>query len=444
MACKFSPNDAITDDGGEVVGIEDAPIGIDAFVPDAGGCQIANEVSCVGPTLRTCAQMGQLPVDTPCSWGCSSEPAAHCALLQPSGGAVVPDDLDNAALGDITIPSVGMTVDTDRGTIDNVRGAGTGPLNGIDFHIANRVGIFRFKKLYFQGLGIGTIRIRGSNAVAFVASEGILIEAQLDVSGGCVGKTGGPGGFDGGDVAQDGEGSGSGARGAGVHDDASGGGGGAYGAGGGSGGGGQNRSVTAGGSATGDLLLSALVGGGGGGGGGGTKGGIGGGGGGAIQLVSNGTIRIVGGIDAGGCGGTGTGSGSDAGGGGGAGGAILIEAPRVEVSQGTHITVNGGGGGGADAPNTDGQNALTSTNRAKGGLSNSTKGGDGGDGGAGTSFTGTNGETKKNGGGGGGGVGRIRINTYSLSELSLSNQSVVSPPLGAPGSTASQGTADVR
>ncbi|HEU0028984.1 MAG TPA: hypothetical protein VFQ53_00035 [Kofleriaceae bacterium] len=420
----------------------------DAAIPDAGLCPNTTEKTCAGPTLRECITMGELPMDTPCAWGCSSSPEAHCAKLQPSGGAVTETDvLDTNNLDDIPIDTLGtnVVIDTDSGGITSsngtIRATGTDIKNGIDYQQRGSVGVFRFKKLTMSGFG--TVTIQGGRALAIVGSESILLEAKLDAQGDCSGTNAGPGGFPGGGPGTKGGGGGGGGAGAGTNNNYAGGGGGGFGATGGTGGaGGGGATGGAAGPAQGDAKIASLVGGSGGGGGGGPSGVGGGGGGGAVQLVSNGTIRIgsTGGIQVGGCGGDGSPSGGDGAGGGGAGGAILIEAPIVELPSMSFLAANGGGGGGADT-NVDGSNGDTSIARATAG-GGTAQGGGGGLGGALQSLTGDPGrQAAKWGGGGGGSVGRIRIDTYT-GQAAVSDAAVITPALGT--AAASQATANVK
>jgi hypothetical protein len=416
----------------------------DAYVPDAGPCQ-SLITECAGTTLRTCKNEGSLPTDLPCAWGCSSLGAAHCAKLQPHGGAVTEADLEPLeGLQNVTIDN--RTINTETGEISGMRTGVVGLAAGIDFHVRNGAGIFRFDKLTLQG----QVRLVGNNAAALVSITTIDSASEIDVTGGCNGTNRGPGGQPGGDKQQNGSGPSGGAAGTGDNNACKGGGGGGYGAAGGVGGGATNAGGTSG-----DSLISALVGGGGGGGGGGTNGGKGGGGGGAIQLVANGTIRIeglglLGGINAGGCGGE---SGDACAGGGGAGGTILIEAPIIELAN-SILAVNGGGGGGSKN-GTAGQDARLSSSRASGGTAGtgggggpgpgpaSTKGGDGGAGGARGAMTGQAGETKDLSGAGGGGVGRIRFYTYSGS-VTVNNGTTLSPSFTDTNTSTTRGVADVR
>jgi hypothetical protein len=145
----------------------------------------------------------------------------------------------------------------------------------------------------------------------------------------------------------------------------------------------------------------------------------GGHGGGAAHIVS--AIRIV--IGASGIvnasGGGGHGVNATGGGGGGSGGAILLEAPVVEVEG--YLGANGGGGGGGACCDawgpTNGANGSPRTPSAPGGRSvpNSLSGGSGSDS-AGTGEAGAPADFYQPATGGGGGGGRIRINTLTGTE----------------------------
>jgi len=439
-ACKYAAPDNVTPTDGAT----------DAL-PDAGPCTSVS-TACVsdgrgGEVLQECAVQGDDPEITPCPWGCvdgKSQP--HCGVLQPSGGAVLPEHLqpvENQTLLDVDLNVQNIRVDTVTGEIafdaTIVRGPGAGLVDGIEFIIRNGVGIFRFNSLTISE----EINLRGANAVAFVALGAITVNEEIDLRDcGTVtraqgGFVGGPGNQAGGAPAASNAG---GAGGAGSNDNSSGGGGGAY-AGTGGGGGGGGGGGAAGGTAFGEATIMILRGGG-GGGGGGNNGGRGGNGGGAIQLAANGPIGFsdAGRINAGGCGGQ---SGEDqrAAGGGGAGGAILLEAPTITLAADAVVAVNGGGGGGGDRPSEgaqNGQDGLVSSTRATGGNPGN-NGGRGGDG-AGDSVLGGDGgsgSANMNGGGGGGGGGWIRINTLA-GAATIDLAAVISP------TSASQAAATVQ
>ena len=421
--CGFSIGPKHDDSG-------DAAIADSSPVPDAGMCQGAS-IACAGDnTVRSCAGPGVQSSDETCTWSCidGAPNTAHCGAFSPSGGAVLAGDLlPNPQLDVDVAATVDVTIDTNSGAISGgiSRAPITGFSAGIGYQLRNNVAVFTLKSLHVHNVVVG-----GDHALAFAAAGDIVIDGVIDLRGApvCAGSKAGPGGNNGGSGGtQDGKAGGNN----------KGGGGGARGGNGGAGGG----NAGSGGTKLGDDLISTLIGGGGGGTGGGGGGGVGGGGGGAIQLVSNSAVKIVtgAGINAGGCGGSGGGGGSkDSGGGGGAGGAILIEAPSVAIA-GTLAANGGGGGGGKSAPagQPGGLEALRAAGGAKAGTSR------GGDGGAGTTFDGGTGQSSTNSGGGGGGVGKIRINVRPKT-TPVTMGATISPPLGAAGTPATAGFANVN
>ncbi len=407
-----------------------------------GACA-STSLACASPVmLRECRAIGEPPLETPCPWGCLDGAPARCGTLLPASDVLGEMDLrPDPMLQDLTAQSPAGVIDSDTGEITNVRAAGEGILNGIEFRVrtigTRKVGVFRFGKLTLAG----DWRVRGSSAIAIAALGDVVLQGQLDLRGVCANGGPGPGGFDGGAPGTTASGPGGG-RGGGTLP--SGGGGGAHGAGGGNGGT-PSASVPRpqGGNAFGVPEITMLAGGGGGGGGGGAVGGPGGGGGGAIHIAANGNLLLRpdplvarSGINAGGCGGRGSGSG---GGGGGAGGTILIEAAEVQL-DGAHLAVNGGGGGGGAG---DGQAGQLDTIRATGGLAGA-NGGEGGRGGAAGAQAGGRGADADRPGAGGGGVGRIRILTRLPDGVALTNGAVVSPTFEETGSTATKAAATVR
>jgi len=136
-------------------------------------------------------------------------------------------------------------------------------------------------------------------------------------------------------------------------------------------------------------------------------------GGGAVDLISAVSIKIGGGVNAGGSGGLG-GSGQDGGGGGGgSGGMIVLEAPVIAGTGGA--AANGGGGGGGGGKNMDsggpgGSGAVKMTAASGGGAA--PIGSKGGAGGAAANVNGETVDTTNNdggGGGGGGAAGYVRV-----------------------------------
>jgi len=421
VACKFGP----------------APSGhmIDAFVlPDAGLCSGITAECAGSETLRTCLGSGQMSNDTVCSWGCLG-PSAHCGKLAPTGGGVLPTDLDpDPMLGDI--PLVG-TIDGNNGGISGLRPAGSPGqiINGIGYYVRGNVAVFRFKTIRITG---NQLALGGDHPIALVATGDILVDDQVDVQGSCSGSAAGPGGFHGGAAGSDAGGSGGGSGGS--TDAFAGGGGGGNGSDGGSGGNGP-ATVTglgAAGTAFGDAMVTVLIGGGGGGGGGHGASPIGGGGGGALQLVANGTITIStnGEINAGGCGGS-KGAAGDSGGGGGAGGTIVLEAHDLFVTG--KLGVNGGGGGAGGGGN-DGANAVVARGATNGGPGGNA---DGGSGAGGATLVGSPGKVgSARSGGGGGGIGRMRFTTYT--GLATVDNTNLSPALDDNPTTCTLGSAAVQ
>ena len=161
--------------------------------------------------------------------------------------------------------------------------------------------------------------------------------------------------------------------------------------------------------------LFPLIGGSGGGGASSAAGSAGGHGGGAVHIVSRSQIRVgeEGVIEAGGSGGSGgvaSLSGFAAGSGGGSGGAILLEAPVIQI-EGLLGVPGGSGGQGSPGANVDGQDGRDGDSRVEFANGPSPEGdGDGGGAGSGLSGTGRSPQSgRPHGGGGGGGAGRIHL-----------------------------------
>ncbi len=385
-------------------------------------------------TLANCTELGVEPETSNCPWGCKDTGGAHCGALSPTGGALTAADLADDP--SIVSAEISGTIDGNTGTISNVRGAGTGVVDGIGYELRGDIAVFRFASLHVAG----ALALVGDHPIALVAPGPIIVDGVIDAQGSCTGLTAVAGGLAGGAAGS--PGSNGAAAGAGAHDSASGGGGAGQGGNGGMGGAGIGQLATAGGSPSGSDTIDVLVGGGGGAGGGGTDGGVGGGGGGALQLASNSSLLFgpSGGINAGGCGGK---DNLDGGGGGGAGGTILIEAPSVLVSAGSVLAVNGGGGAaGSSCGSRPGTPGALGDAPAVGGAGCATTGGAGGSGGAAMALDGSNGTTSPNGGGGGGAVGRIRFETR-VGRVTLDSGAVLSPPL-VDGSTSTHAAATVN
>ena len=163
--------------------------------------------------------------------------------------------------------------------------------------------------------------------------------------------------------------------------------------------------------------------------------GSGGAGGGAVYLVSNGTLTILGTIDASGAGGGG-GAAQNGGSGGGSGGLIVLSATTISAMSGSLVFATGGGGGGGGAASgppatskgVDGQDPavglpLATALGGAGGQISSGNGGNGGNGfpDTGKALDGTGGDDHAGGGGGGGANGAV------LSSQALTG-ALVQPP----------------
>lgn len=434
-ACGFSKLPKLSGSA-DAPGGGDAPADVpaDTAAPDAGVCAAASVMCASSDTLRTCSSPGVPAVDTTCNWGCIADTSGpHCGLLAPTGGAATSSDTDTqsfAQLVDVTMPS-GTTISGDDGSISGLRGAGTGVVSGIDYKVASAnqtVAVFRMKSVMISG----PVTIVGVHSIVIIADVALSVDGIVNSQGNCLLQTS-PGGFPGGATSATGPGPGGGA---GPIGGTGGGGGAGYGGRGGQGG--VNGIGGSGGPMSGDAAVSMLVGGSGGGGGGGANA-FGGHGGGAIQLITNGTLTLTGGINAGGCGGRGPNSGGG-GGGAGAGGTIVLEGKTVRIAGA--LAVNGGAGGGGGNGASRGGDATLDRNFAMGGAS--TSGSSGGNGAvAGRPDGDPAGSTNVDGGGGGGGLGRIRVNTQ-LGTAAIDPNAILSPAPNDTGTTFSQGVTQVQ
>ena len=427
----------------------------------------AGASSCNGSTLVSCPD-GTAEIMTTCSLGCSTSGGAHCEVLYPRA-PVSRGDFDTTGLTNISF-SVGGGISTESGLIGAaatpIRHANSDPNtyevhDGIGFHVVaipgqtGKLGIYTFKSMTLvPGQNLNAY---GANGLALVSASDMTINGVVDVT--CAGNVflagggpnakpylAGPGGGAGGQPGTNNSGvsvapGGGGAGADNTHQ--GGGGGGAYADIGGTGGAEGANPGGAGGAAYGDAMLTMLLGGSGGGAGG--QGGkpnqsFGGGGGGIAFLVAQGQLTIgagaqLGGVNAGGCGGT-----ADmmvGGGGGGAGGAILLQAGTVHIAAMGGVAANGGGGGAANAAastNSNGKAGALSATAAAGGTGGSAGGGAGG---AAAVTAGQIGIGSGNSGGGGGGsVGRIRIESQTGAAV------VDVGGFSSPG--AAQGTVDIH
>jgi hypothetical protein len=390
-------------------------------------------VGCVGTELETCA--GDRVA---CEAGCAGEgAAAHCQTFVPSNLADT-TDLDGVTLG-LDMDGA-WRIDTDTGEIQHegtiVRLAGEGIDGGVG---AN----FRIIDATLAVLATDDWHLRAGATLTGTGTRGLIVlvrktaalQGVIDFANHAFIDDAGPGGGRGGRQGRAAEGCGRGGEGGGDggFGNESGGGGGGLGSTGAVGGDGTGTSAYHGGDAgavCGSDALVPLVGGSGGGHAGGTDGsgigggggGDGGGGGGALQITALARLEIAQAavIDAGGGGGGKTRDNDGGGGGGGSGGAVLLESLDVVIAGA--VVANGGGGGtgtGGDG-NRNGRPGQRSIAAAPGGDGTS---GIGGAGAADAVQPIAGGPTFDGGGGGGGGVGRIRINSVTLSATGA----VVSP-----------------
>jgi hypothetical protein len=394
-ACRFSVR-GIDVDGGSNTDMK-LPPG-DAGGGDAAGCSLG------------------------CPNGCVETPTPHCLSLQPSGPASA-SDYNQPGLANITVNN-NVTIDTDTGAISGgiTRSGMPGVIGGIGYRGAAQSGGPGVGVFSVAGLTVGPnakLTVKGSNAFVLVASGDVVLEGQIFAA--CNGNVAGPGGSAGGSNG-DGLGPGGGKAGSasgGGSGGASGGGGAGYGDSGGHGGLIATQTTSNEGVIWGDITSPTFtLAGGSGGGRGGSSGGVGGAGGGAVQIASNGNVRIDGIINVGGCGGK-HGAKNQGGGGAGSGGAIVIEAAHIALTATAVLAANGGSGAAGDDMSQNGNDANANVIPAIGGMSTSPNGGAGGNGGASNGTPGqhfTNGRvgtipsaSSGFGGGGGGGCGRIGL-----------------------------------
>jgi hypothetical protein len=338
-----------------------------------------------------------VPIDTGTGEVVVGDGAFPIWVIDTDAGSITGyDDLD---------PEVAMT--------EEVRPAGRGDAAGIELIRVpgGETGYAVFAVDRFEVAEAGWLIGTGRVPLVILAATEIRVAGVITVGADRVPGHDGPGaggfgGAPGGEV----QGFGPGGGGPGVRPSTtefagSGGAGGTFGSIGGSGG---PLSVVPGGAPAdpyGSVELNPLIGGSGGGGGGGVPGARGGPGGGALQLTAGRRLVLEGEgiIDAGGGGGFGLGPG----GGGGSGGALLIEAPVVELRG--FVGANGGAGGHDFEEQGEGGWAARVP-----ALGRPSQGGSVGGSGAGSDVAGEAGSGLPSGGssgGGGGGAGRIRIQT---------------------------------
>jgi hypothetical protein len=383
------------------------------------GCS-PGAATCATDQLTTCNADGMSTSTTGCALGCSDDEIT-CKSFMPSNN-LGPSLIEAAAEPDVTIVS-GSTIDTDTGAVVMPNGT---PIIVASALVPQSSGMIR--AFTAHSFTIADVSVTGSYPIALVAADDMTLNGILDASAN--GSAAGPG------AQAPGTGCDGGSIGAAVIKvlcgvfpapgvlcgPGPGGGGNAV-----SGGAGGNNGIVltanygsvSGGAAT--TGFSPLV--------GGCSGGIfedmqdtivapAGGAGGAVQLVSGGTMELIGIVHVGGGGGTGLTNGAA---GGGAGGNIVIETPTLTIGTAGGFAANGGGAGGCGVDGVDGSpdNVAaaggTSTDASCSGTNYLFAGGAGGTSvqapGSGGFDTRTPVMASDFFGGGGGSVGRIRIAT---------------------------------
>lgn len=376
---------------------------------DAGMCTANQALRCDGNSLVRCNDEGTGEVSETCSISCDATQLV-CGDLAPSNGLA--EYLDMASVEANLDLGESATINTDTGDVT----ASSAQLP-VHSNLVAQSGAPMIRVLYVRSLTAKDVMVTGRSAIAIVSSGDIEIRGAFTASA----KDGvsGAGAFYDGDCR--------GGVPTSSNDSVHGGyGGGGFGSPGGAGGTAINSAGTSaggpGGSPTGNELLIPL------------RGGCSGGplstsygsGGGAIQLVSRSQIVVSGVVAT---------NGSSAGSGG-SGGAILFEAPIIEVTG--NVVANGGAGTGGCAFAPPAENGRLDATPAMGGPGcPDTVGGAGGNGGAGTSVAtkGADVDTRPMpklalGGNGGGGFGRIRVNT-AVGGLHTTGMFSPTPSLGS-------------
>jgi hypothetical protein len=424
MAVSWGCGEVNSDSADARATADAAEVGPDADVPDAGPpadaktCQ-PNTTTCANGQVEVCGEGGTVVDVEVCALGCAPQ-GARCYQVTPSNGLA--PYLDQAAGMEAVAITIGSTVNTDSGEVLDATGARIDVASAIV-----QQGAEDPIRVFMAGeFSLGTTRITGRNAVAFVAPGLIEITGVVDVSG---------------DLNLDGPGSGTCSTGRGVNTETPGNwqrpragdpavcnpnpgyvwvtygsSGGGYGTVGGASG---NRAGGAAGDPTVDAPLVPLRG---GCPGAGVSPSAEGGAGGAIQVVSATRIELASGVDpavlhAGGGGGKGGASLCEAEasanpGGGGSGGGVLIEAPTVVISGvGAGVVTSGGPGGSGCIPG-DADGASHSGEIALAPICPTGAFGSSGGAGANVAPAGNVDDLRGVSGGGGGGLGRVRINTF--------------------------------
>jgi hypothetical protein len=362
--------------------------------------------SCGSDTLTVCNADGMSQTMTTCEVGCEAD-ATACQTFVPSNG-LGPSLAGAATLPSLVIPD-GAKIDTDTGVVTASDGTVVhdGSVSSLVTFGSISIRVFAAPTLTLQ-----SVKVTGTNPIAFVAATTIELDGLVDVS--ADGSNAGPGAapptssanastlmiVECNICAAQGAGGGGNAIAGGI------GGGGLVVAGSGAGSGGSPE--------TGFELV--------GGGSGGTMIGepspnpdvyyVGGAGGGAIQLVAGSKITLAGIVNAGGGGGQ-----SGFAGGGGAGGLVIVETPVLSIGATGGIAANGGGGAGDTYNGGDGTpDDVAAPGGGSAGDSVEYFGGNGGIATSTVTDLAAGEDLPKSGGGpyggGGGSVGRARIATY--------------------------------
>jgi hypothetical protein len=362
-------------------------------------------------SVIACDDHGAITEQKQCgAMGCDSVNTV-CLDVDPSNGLAAALDT-TATASALDQPTGTLTIDTDAGTMKDANNT----LIASSTTLVTQTGFPSIRVFAFSSVNIGNATVVGSKSLAIVSNGAITLTGDFDASAVRGRNKPGPGSLSG--TACEGVSSTGGAAGGGGGRESAGGkGGGTNGKAGGQAY--QTRSVEplVGGCNGGNVVLS------------GTLEAGGGYGGGAVQLVSRVSISLTGAavIDVGGEGGA-----SDnhsfvtaSGAGGGTGGAILLEAPTIDVN-GANVVIGArggsGGAGGATQPGTDGVATIDGVAKNACGAS-AACGGDGGF----ASWTGsgspsvippkggTDGGGLTGGGGGSTGYAYFRTKTSSIS-----------------------------
>ncbi|HTJ45145.1 MAG TPA: hypothetical protein VL463_23725 [Kofleriaceae bacterium] len=322
------------------------PSPFDAAVVDAKPRVCApNQKICSAGAYTECDGTGQIAASLTCGpLGCNAGSTA-CVDIDPSNKLAAQLDMTPGA--PTVVLTGAATIDTDNATVTNGDGMAIAVPTA---SVTQNGGLPSITVFRFKALDVEDVTVTGTNAIAIVADGDVIIRGHMDVSSRHAGlpfyePLGGPGAMTAADPCQGTQGTGKGGSGGGGRFYA-----------GAKGGDGGGSGGAMGGSTYLTPLNEPLVGGCGGGHGTGDTLALAGVGGGAFQISSRTriTLQSTAVIDAGGGGGYASGSIAVGGAGGGAGGAILLEAPQVDVSVSGAVMAARGGGGASSA----GQNSA--------------------------------------------------------------------------------------